>query len=142
MTFSDLCWLIIIIIGCMCICVSIGYQWGKEDTTDPRNWDRAPQTHPYPISDDETWQRIEAAWASDDETGHVDLPAPPERAEQGAEPDDAIPARDTVLLQPPGRHERLADTGELRALAYAGDIDAIMDQVAAFTTELERNDDA
>jgi hypothetical protein len=130
MTFDQFLWLIaVFVFGLICASFAVGYQCGKEDTTDPRNWERAPETNPYLADDDEAWQRLLDAWAADDaETGRVDLPetfggllSPSlERIEQGAEPDDAIPDR-----------ERLASTSELRALAYAGDVDAIGRQVDA-----------
>jgi hypothetical protein len=145
MTFSELCWFIIaIFIGCMCICVCVGYQWGREDTADPAIWERGTDPYPEPddaVSTDETWARLLAAWASDDEeTGIVDLShcGPCTLPEVCDREDLCVKDPEDGIIAIPRRHKRLADTGELRALAYAGDIDAIMDEVAAYTTELDK----
>lgn len=153
MTFDQFLWLIaVFVFGLICASFTIGYQCGKEDTTDPRNWERAPETNPYPADDDEAWARLTAAWdADDEENGIVNLPAGIEDYEtySGLIEPAANPFAITLeslgmpirqLIPPRSETKRLADTGELRALAYAGDLDAIMAEVAAFTTELDKED--
>jgi hypothetical protein len=117
---SVLFWILITaIIGGITGAFAIGYYCGREDTADPSTWDRPkPGTHPYPTDEaaDDTWQRLEAAWADD-----------PEPETFGG----LLEAEHTA------RHKRLADTAELRALAYAGDMDTINHEVDAFKAELD-----
>lgn len=128
MTFvSFLFWLFLaIIIGGVGGGFAIGYYCGREDTADPRTWEKHPDSDPYRDGLDDTWARLLAAWGDDP-------------ALEQAEPGNAIPAgRPTALLRPSGR---LASTGELRALAYAGDTDALNASNDAFMADLNDKDD-
>lgn len=135
MSFNDWFWLIVAIyFSAIFVVFVLGCKCGREKAEHDakvRAWERAPESEPYRADVDETWARLLAAWG-DDGTGIVDLPPVP------------VDTVDTFsgLIDPPipHRHKRLADTGELRNLAFAGDLDAILNEVAAYTTELNKKE--
>jgi hypothetical protein len=135
MTFNAWFWLIIsLYLTALVGLFGLGYYCGREDTTDPQNWHRVPEENPYREEVDDRFDRLMAAWLSEEE------PVSPERIEQGAEPDDAITFGGLLAAPHQPRHERLASTGELRALAYAGDMDTINHQVAEFVAGLDTDE--
>ena len=133
MTFDQFLYLMAaVVFGMICLAFTLGYYCGREDTTDPQNWHRVPEENPYREEVDDRFDRLMAAW--------LDEEPPPERVEQGTEPLDAITFGGLLAAPHQPRHERLVSTGELRALAYAGDMDTINREVDQFMTGLDADE--
>ena len=154
MTFDQFLYLMAaVVFGMICLAFTIGYYCGREDTTDPANWHRVPEENPYREEVDDRFDRLMAAWLSEEEPGELEYleddyyddqnppPSSREAVELGAEPLDAITFGGLLAAPHQPRHERLASTGELRALAYAGDMDTINREVDQFVAGLSEGDD-
>jgi hypothetical protein len=117
--------------GCV-VCLQLGYHWGRQDHPAPE------PAGPDPFAEDtslerDLWAEQLEVWLAEDAAAE---PAPLERLVAAA--GQVGERTDTADLLHP--HKHLADTGELRALAYTGDTAALEADTAAFMAALTAND--
>jgi hypothetical protein len=97
------------------LCLHVGYRWGRTDTAPP-DLRRPPLEgeHPYPEREMVAFDAAMSAWLAEDHAPRDERLAT--SADCGGVLFDLGP-------------DPLTDTGELRALAYAGDLDTIKRQI-------------
>jgi hypothetical protein len=115
--------------GSCALCLHIGYRFGLEDREPAR------PAVPDPFAEDtslerDRWAEQLEVWLAEDAAAE---PAPIERLVAAA--GQVGERTDTAGLLHP--HKHLADTGELRALALAGEAEEIAVQTAAYKKEID-----